>query len=261
MFTLQTGTALHETDDTFAFAAGPGGLFAIKKSQTGTNTTEIHVLSSLTNYQSFAVQTGTALHETDSTFEFLVALNGDVFAIKKSGTGTNTTEVHILSAKDNYQSFMLQTGTALHETDSTFKFLLDDATRDLIAVKKSSTGTNSTELHILLAKQKYQAFKLHTGTKLHETDETFDFAATTNGDICVIKKSNTTSNSTEVQILYAKSDFQDLIQLQATALHTTDNTFAFDATGSPTSFNGVDLWAIKKRNTGTHSTEIHMLSI
>lgn len=47
-------------------------------------------------YQAFRLQTGTALHPTDQTFEFGVATNGDVFAIKKSGTGSGTTEIHVL---------------------------------------------------------------------------------------------------------------------------------------------------------------------
>ncbi len=53
----------------------------------------------------------------------------------------------------NFQRFVLQTGTALHETDATFDFGLADWNRDgapdLVTVKKSNTGTNSTEVHIL----------------------------------------------------------------------------------------------------------------
>jgi hypothetical protein len=39
-------------------------------------------------YQQFSLHTGTALPETDATFAFAVASNRDLFAIKKSGTGT-----------------------------------------------------------------------------------------------------------------------------------------------------------------------------
>ena len=48
-------------------------------------------------YQEFILHTGTALHETDATFEFLLADNRDLFAIKKSKTGSHSTEVHVLS--------------------------------------------------------------------------------------------------------------------------------------------------------------------
>ena len=77
----------------------------------------------------------------------------DLVAIKKSNTGTNSTEVHILSGGSNFQQFILQTGTALHPTDQTFDFAMTDwdgdGRPDLVAIKKSNTGTNSTEVHIL----------------------------------------------------------------------------------------------------------------
>jgi hypothetical protein len=99
-------------------------------------------------YQQFSLHTGTALHETDETFAFTVAPNRDVFAIKKSATGSNSTEIHVLSASRGYAGYTLQTGSALHPTDQTFEFdvALD---RDVFVIKKSNTGTNSTEVHAL----------------------------------------------------------------------------------------------------------------
>ncbi|KAM0542087.1 hypothetical protein ACHAO7_010152 [Fusarium culmorum] len=52
-----------------------------------------------------------------------------------------------------FQQFGLHTGTALHLTDETFAFAMadwdGDGRPDLVAIKKSSTGTGSTEVHIL----------------------------------------------------------------------------------------------------------------
>jgi len=48
-------------------------------------------------------------------FEFGVAKNRALFAIKKVVTGTKSTEVYVLPAS-NYFPFSPQTGTALHET-------------------------------------------------------------------------------------------------------------------------------------------------
>jgi hypothetical protein len=252
-FILQTGTALHETDNTFAFAVAPNrDLFAIKKSNTGTNSTEVHILSAASNYQHWVLQTGTVLHETDDTFNFAVASNRDLLAIKKSNTGTNSTEVHILSAASNYQSWVLQTGTVLHETDDTFNFAVA-SNRDLFAIKKSNTGTNSTEVHILSARKKYQQWVLQTGTALHETNNTFDFAVASNRDLFAIKKSNTGTNSTEVHILSAASNYQRWDIQTGTALHETDDTFAFAIAPNR------DLVAIKKSRTGTGTTEVHIL--
>jgi hypothetical protein len=171
------------------------------------------VLSAASNYQQFILQTGTALHETDQTFEFLVGPNRDVYAIKKSNTATNSTEVHRLSAASNYQQFTLQTGTALHETDQTFQFAfaepffvdgsvdLYDGSVDLYAIKKSNSGTNSTEVHRLSAASNYQQFTLQTGTVLHETDATWEFGITAGQDLLGVKKSGTGTHSTEVHIV------------------------------------------------------------
>ncbi|MBZ4322356.1 FG-GAP repeat domain-containing protein [Streptomyces huiliensis] len=57
------------------------------------------------------------------------------------------------AAAPAFGSFLLQTGTALHETDDTFATATADWNRDgrpdLVAVKKSRTGTGSTEVHVL----------------------------------------------------------------------------------------------------------------
>lgn len=116
-----------------------------------------HTLSGASNFQNFILQTGTALHNTDDIFDFIVTdWNGDgrpdLVAIKKSNTGSNSTEVHILSGASKFQHFLLQTGTALLNTDDTLDFTMTDwngnGRPDLVVIKKSRTGTNSTEVHI-----------------------------------------------------------------------------------------------------------------
>ena len=120
----------------------------------------------------------TALEETGDNWDFLLGdynNNGtlDLYCIKKSNTETNSTEVHILNGNDNFQSFLLQTGTALQETGDNWDFLLGDinnnGTLDLYCIKKSNTGSNSTELHILNGNDNFQYFLLQTGTALQET--------------------------------------------------------------------------------------------
>jgi hypothetical protein len=200
-FSLHKGTALHETEDNFAFAMAENrDLFVIKKSKTGSDTTEVHVLSAASNYQSFSLNTRTALPETGSNFAFAVAPNRDLVAIKKSKTGTNSTEIHILSAASRYQSFSKQTGTILSETGSNFAFAVAP-NRDLIAIKKSETGSDSTEIHILSSSSNYQQFSLHTGTALQETGRDVVFAFSSNGDLFAINKRGTATDSTEVTIV------------------------------------------------------------
>jgi len=45
-----------------------------------------------------------------------------VYVIIKNGTGTNSTEVHILDRNTNYTTFFTETGTILHETYDNFEF-------------------------------------------------------------------------------------------------------------------------------------------
>ncbi|MDG4536217.1 VCBS repeat-containing protein [Streptomyces sp. AV19] len=277
-FLLQTGTPLHETDDTFATTTtdwdrdGRPDLVAVKKSNTGTRSTEVHILSGASGFQRFSLQTGTALHETDGTFAFAFTdwdRDGrpDLVAVKKSRTGTGSTEVHILSGASNFQRYILQTGTALHETDDSFDFGVADWDRDgrpdLVAVKKNRTGTNSTEVHILSGASNFQRYSFQTGTALHETDDSFEFGVADwdrdgRPDLVAVKKNRTGTNSTEVHILSGGSGFQRFALQTGTALHETDRTFEFSVAdwnrdGRP------DLVAVKKSDTGTRSTEVHIL--
>ena len=85
----------------------------------------------------------------------------DLVGIKKAATGTASTEVHVVSGRANFREFLLQTGTALHETDGTWSFSLshwDDIPYppraqplgngyDLVGIKKS--GAPTAEVHIL----------------------------------------------------------------------------------------------------------------
>ena len=99
----------------------------------------------------FLVHTGMPLHEVDNNFD---SISGDynwdgildVFVINRSQTGINSTEVYVLNGANNFQNFLLHTGTALHEVDDTFEFMLGDFDRDdvcdLYAVKRSHTGVS-----------------------------------------------------------------------------------------------------------------------
>ena len=277
-FLTQTGTALHQTDSTVEFEAGDYNrdgvldLYAIKKSATGTGRTEVHVLNGADNYQTFLLHIGTAQHQTDATFEFeLGDYNGDgvldLYAIKKSATGTGRTEVHVLNGADNYQTFLLHIGTPQHQTDSTFEFTSGDYNRDgrpdLWAIKKSATGTHSTEVHILNGADNYQTFLTHFRSVLHETDSSFEFEAGDydrdgRSDLWAIKKSATGTSRTEVHVLSGATNFSSYLVQTATALHQTPSGFSFEL-GDRNRDRRLDLVAVKMNATGTASTELHIL--
>ena len=220
-FLLSTGTALHETSSAWDFAVtdwnadGSADLLSVVRSGTGSGSTEIHILNGADGFQSFLLSTGTALHETSSAWDFAVTdWNGDgwtdLLSVARSGTGSGSTEVHILNGADGFQSFLLSTGTGLHETSSTWDFAVtdwnSDGRPDLLGVVRSGTGSGSTEVHILNGADGFRSFLLSTGTALHETSSTWDFAVTDwNGDgwtdLLSVVRSATGSGSTEVHIL------------------------------------------------------------
>jgi hypothetical protein len=253
-FLLQVGTALPEGGNFVFRLATNGDLFAIKKSGTGSGKTEVHVLSAASNYKTFILQTATSLGETGATADFVLAENRDLFAIQKSGTGTRSTEVHILSAASNYKSFVLQTGTALGETGATTEFALA-ANRDLFAIMKSGTGSRTTEVHVLSAAGNYKSFVLQTKTGLHETGTTTEFALAANRDLFAIMKSGTGTRSTEVHVLSAASSYKSFIFQSGTVLAETDSGFSFAVTSTR------KLFAVKKQNTGSKSTEVHIVDL
>ena len=211
---LQTKTPLKDGGADWEFGLGDFNrdgnldLFCIKKNKTGTNKTEVHILSGSSNFQSFLLQTGTALHETDDCCQFCVGdYNGDgkpdLFYIAKSNTGSKTTEVHILSGASNYQSFLLQTGTILHETDYNWEFgvsnYLGKGKKDLYCVNKGNDRDNCSEIHILNGSQNYQSWAIQSITKMHETDEKFEFYPV-DRQLFVISREGA-SNSTELHAI------------------------------------------------------------
>ena len=160
---FSTNTAInHHTDENWEFLLGDYNnnkildLFCIKKKNTESKHTEVHILDGSTNFKTFLSNIRTPLKETGDNWQFLLGDYNhnkklDLYCIKKNDTGTNSTEVHILDGNDNFQSFLLETTTPLHETGDNFQFLLGDynqnETLDLYCIKKYNTGTNSTEVH------------------------------------------------------------------------------------------------------------------
>jgi hypothetical protein len=104
---LQGCTGLDNTNSDWTFGMsdydgdGRSDLYTIRMRNTGTGSTEVHVLSAASRYGQFTLHTGSALHTTTpEQWAFNIARfnqNGfpAVIAIKMNGTGT-ATEVHVL---------------------------------------------------------------------------------------------------------------------------------------------------------------------
>jgi hypothetical protein len=131
-------------------------LWLIRKQ--GGPTTEVHILSGYSNFQTWLLHTGTSLPPTGSNHVFEAAdrdgnQGADLFDIQMSQTATGKTEVHILNGSNLASSRLLDTWTPLGPTDSTnWAFPVADWSRDLIPdliVLLRNGGTGSTEVHIL----------------------------------------------------------------------------------------------------------------
>ncbi|MEN5118995.1 VCBS repeat-containing protein [Luteimonas sp. TWI662] len=230
-------------------ADGVTDLYAINKQ--GTSSTEVHVLDGASHFQTFLMQTGTALHHTGSDSSWTFALGDydrdgalDLYAIQKQGGGSNRTEVHVLNGATGFQSFLLHTATALHPTgsDSTWMFDLADydrdGTLDLYAINRQ--GASSTEVHILDGATGFQSFKMQTATALHTTghDPSWSFALQDQNsdgapDLYAIRKQGGASGRTEVFILNGAEHFQTFLLQTATALHQTGSDHAWQILVAP----------------------------
>ncbi len=251
---------------------GATDIVAIKKNGTGTGTTEVHIMDGKSQYKSWDLQTGTALGVTDNTWDFVKGdynRDGatDIFSIQKIGTASGTTEVHILDAKTQYQSFVLHGDTALGMTGDNFDFQATDYNHDgitdIIAIQKSGTASGRTEIHILDGATNYKSWLLHTDTVLAPTDNTWDFqVGDYNGDgitdIIGIKKSNAGTHTTEVHVLNGATQYRSFLFQTGTAMPETGNNWDF-LMDDYNRNNPLGVIGLKESDTGTVTTEAHIL--
>jgi hypothetical protein len=151
-YRLNQVSALDQIGNNFAFSTLPNGdLLAIKKSGTDSGRVEVHILTAKSNYTKYRLNQVSVLDQIGDNFAFSALPNGDLLAIKKSGTDSGRVEVHILTAKSNYTKYRLNQVSALDQIGDNFAFsALPNG--DLLAIKKSGTDSGRVEVHILTAR-------------------------------------------------------------------------------------------------------------
>ena len=175
-YTLHMDTILEKTKDEYNFLIGDFNnrgyldLFCIKRSRGDNINTEVHILDGEKNYKEWLFERQIPLKEQGADWDFCLGDynhdgNLDLFCIRKNKTGTHSTEVHILSGKTYFQTYLLNdTGTILKETDNNYKFFVgdfnDDGELDLFCIHKNNTESNSFEVSILSGNSKYKSFLL-----------------------------------------------------------------------------------------------------
>ena len=191
----------------------------------------------------------------------------DVYALKN---GTAGTEVHVLDGQREHTAFDGHFATAAGQnyTFGLYDYVLADRDRDgvddIIAIKQGSNSTN-VEVHVLDGASGYRKYQLHRVTPLGggPTGTWVYDAADVNGDgyldVVGVNKQGSGGRAT-VHVLDGATGYRTFL-LHATtpvpSLHGQWVTYALgdhDRDGLP------DLYAVRRTNTSSGKTEVHVMS-
>jgi len=238
----------------------------LKGPTSGSGTTEVHTLNAADQWSSWLLETGTGLgltYGSGEDWDFALNSAGDLFGILKGPvSGSGKTELHVLTAASNYQTYSLQIGTGMGYTSGggeEWEFMLN-APQDLVGVLKGPvSGSGKTELHILSAASNYESYSLQVGTGMGYStgaDWTFQMDGQ-NNLVGILKGPVTGSGKTEVHTLTASSNYMDYKIQTGTALGIADDNWDMTCRWNA----GCDLYGILKGPaTGSAKTEIHAVT-
>jgi len=219
---------------------GTPDLFCLKRTNTATGKLEVHVLTASSNYQDRGTEIGTPITEADAkNFDFAIQdyntpLAADLFCLKRTGTGTGSLEVHVLSGVSLYQTFLLHIGTPFTEAQAAdFRFGLGynwaTGIPDIYCFKVQNCYSKMLEVWILNGYSKYQNFRMFWGTPISQADAAnFDFAlgyvqGSNTPDLYCFKKTNPGSGSLEVHVLTSASKYQAFVMHTGTPIVQADS--------------------------------------
>lgn len=218
----------------------------------------------------WTMQVESCMDGKDTDSQFITSdYNGDsiqdLYCIVKNAE-SGKTEVKVLNGQDGYKSYLVETQTALNNTDYNWDFKLadynNDGKKDLYAIYRNG-ASGKTEVHILDGANNFQSYLLSTTTELdHTSDRTrYDFEIGDYNkdnvpDLYMIDKQGA-SKKTEVHVLNGKDNFQSFLLHAATNLHETNGSWDFKL-GNYDNDENLDLLAINKK--GKNGTEIHVLN-
>jgi hypothetical protein len=252
-------------------------LVGVQMSGSASGQMRIHALSRSANFQQWLYETDAPSGAASPTQWTYVRGDydrdgvPDLALVKMTGTGSGTTEVHILSGRSGFQDWLLHTPTALGvSSPSQYSFTYGDYNRDgvldLLAVMMNGTGSGRTEVHVLDGARSYQQWLLHTSTALGPTTPAqFSFTLgdyNRDGipDLVAVKMSGTASNATELHILDGAASYQKWLLEKPIPLGTTSAGQWQFRMGDYDGDNIPDLYLIKMNQTSSSATEVHILS-
>ncbi len=229
-------------------------IFIVLKHGTGSLALEVHVLTAASNYRAWGLRISTNMGEIGHEADVSIAPNRDLVIARKFSTGSGMVELYILAAATAYQSYVLQAATALVAVDISWTFLMSIPNRDLIGIKRGSTGTRSTEVHLISAASGYKKFAFQTATALHETAVDAVFTTRWGGDVCFVAAQGTGSRKVELHCLAAVTKYQSFSVQVATAQGNVDKSVLWAMAA------GGDLIFLLTQNTGTRVSEAHAMA-
>lgn len=194
----------------------------------------------------------------------------DIVGFNRQGTGSGTTEVHVLDGKTNYQTYLFNSATALGYINLNDHLAVGDyngdGKADIWFIPHNATGSNMTEVHILDGNNP-QVFLLHDATGqglVPNTGDDFrvhDYDGDGRADLWYIKKTATGTGKTEIHILKNTADattFNNYSLHVGTVLGTTDANWSFDlADYNRDGF--VDMICINRAGSN-NKTDVHILN-
>ncbi|WMJ75617.1 T9SS type A sorting domain-containing protein [Cytophagaceae bacterium ABcell3] len=223
------------------------------------------------NINGFIRQQGTVLRETGEGWKFASGdYNNDgkvdIWAVNHK-TGSGRTDLHIMDGASNFRRFNLQEVTILRETDG-WDFQVGDYNRDgildLYAIARRN-GSGRTEVHVLDGRTRFKSFLLQRATIHRETNDDWHFlVGDYNNDgfndlYAIATRRANGSTQAEIHILNGRDNFNSYLYQRQVPLRNAYEDFKFllNIRGGRCR---PDVVAIKKQNTGTRSTEVHVLS-
>ncbi len=244
---LHTGSAFAPAATGWEFEAadydrdGTLDIVGIKKANTGTGKTEIHVARASNSYGSITDSRGTVFPLTNGDWDFKMAdwdrdNKLDLIGIKKYNTTYGGVEIHVASGASNYSQYIYQVSSAFGQVASGWEFKIADfdfdTKLDLVGFKKANTGTGSTEIHVARASNNFgsitdsrgSAFPLATNNWQFEV---YDYNNDRVMDIVGILKTNTGSGRTEVHLANGASNYNALIHSRGTSYGLTNDNWEF----------------------------------
>ena len=180
---VTTATALGATSSDWVFLlTRQADLVGVLPRGGASGRVEVHTLTAASGYTSFSVHAATPLPAlpVDTDVQFAVAsFAGDgrpnLWVILGSGTGSQRTEVHALSAASGYQQWIVHAATALGSfPPGSMRYLVGDGAGrgDLVAVwHGAGTGSGGSEAHVLSAASGWSAFTRHAALPIGPTDD------------------------------------------------------------------------------------------